>query len=30
MAPEIIKEDEYDSKVDVWSTGVLTYLMLSG
>lgn len=31
MAPEIIKnESSYDSKVDLWSIGVITYIMLSG
>ena len=30
MAPEIMNHDYYDSKVDVWSIGVMTYYMLSG
>ena len=30
MAPEIIKKLPYDSSVDVWAVGVLTYIMLSG
>ena len=30
MAPEIIKKIAYDSKVDIWAIGVLTYIMLSG
>ena len=29
MPPEIIKQEEYDEKVDIWSAGVLTYLILS-
>jgi serine/threonine protein kinase len=29
MAPEIINRSKYDSKVDVWSTGVLVYYLLS-
>jgi serine/threonine protein kinase len=30
MAPEIIKEEPYDEKVDIWSVGVITYILLSG
>ena len=30
MAPEIIKKLEYDSSVDIWALGVLSYIMLSG
>lgn len=30
MAPELCSEDEYDKRVDVWSTGVITYVLLSG
>ena len=30
MAPEIVKKVKYDTKVDIWSLGVLTYIMLSG
>jgi len=29
-SPEIFKNSSYDSKVDVWSAGVLLYLMLYG
>lgn len=29
MAPEIIKRKKYDSTVDIWSTGVLMYEMIS-
>jgi len=29
MAPEVIKNEKYSSKVDVWALGVLTYIMLS-
>ena len=30
MSPEIIGEVDYDGKVDVWSAGVVTYVLLSG
>ena len=30
MAPEIIKKVKYDSKVDIWSFGILAYIILSG
>ena len=30
MAPEIINEEKYDEKVDVYSFGVLVYFILSG
>ena len=30
MAPEIINEQHYDEKVDVYSFGVLVYFILSG
>lgn len=28
MAPEIFKREDYTSKVDVWSLGVITYQLL--
>lgn len=30
MAPEIIANQKYDAKVDIWSLGVVTYILLSG
>lgn len=30
MAPEIIKKIKYDAKVDIWSLGVMAYIILSG
>jgi calcium-dependent protein kinase len=30
MAPEIIKNLPYDTKVDIWSLGVVSYILLSG
>jgi serine/threonine protein kinase len=30
MPPEIIKKEKYDSKVDIWSAGVVAYLLLTG
>ena len=29
MAPEILREESYTSKVDIWSIGVITYMLLS-
>jgi len=30
MPPEIVSKQEYDSKVDIWSAGVVTYVLLTG
>jgi serine/threonine protein kinase len=30
MAPEIIKKLPYDSSVDIWAVGVMTYILLCG
>ena len=30
MAPELLRNEKYDSKVDIWATGVIGYMLLSG
>ncbi|KAI8384069.1 kinase-like domain-containing protein [Blakeslea trispora] len=29
-APEIVNQEQYDERIDVWSAGIVLYLMLSG
>ena len=29
-APEIFLQREYDNKIDVWSAGIIMFIMLSG
>ncbi len=30
IAPEILKKEPYDEKVDIWSSGIIMYILLSG
>jgi len=30
MAPEVIKSKSYGTGIDIWSIGVITYLLISG
>lgn len=30
MPPEIIKREKYDNKVDIWSAGIVAYILVSG
>ena len=30
MAPEILKKEPYDEKIDIWSTGIVLYNMMTG
>jgi calcium-dependent protein kinase len=30
MPPEIVSHKSYDSKVDIWSAGIMTYVLLIG
>ena len=30
MAPELVKKQVYDHKVDIWAVGCITYLLLTG
>lgn len=29
MAPELVKREIYDERVDIWALGVLTYVLMS-
>lgn len=30
MPPEIVKRDKYNTKVDIWSAGVVAFVLLTG
>jgi len=30
MAPEVVGDEEHGTKADIWSAGVVTYILLSG
>lgn len=30
MAPEVVNSEQYDGKCDIWSTGVILYLLFTG
>jgi len=30
MAPEILKREQYNTQADMWSVGVVMYIMLAG
>jgi serine/threonine protein kinase len=30
MAPELVREEEYDERVDVWALGCIAFILLSG
>jgi calcium-dependent protein kinase len=30
MAPEVVKKLKYDTKIDIWSLGIVAYILLSG
>ena len=30
MAPEIIKNEKYNKEVDIWSIGVIAYMLITG
>lgn len=30
MAPEILKKEHYDEKIDIWSAGVILFNMITG
>ena len=30
MAPELVKKEEYNEKVDIWSVGIIACILLTG
>merc|ERR1719159_518071 len=30
LAPEVVKQEEYGREIDIWSVGVITYVLLNG
>ena len=30
MAPELVKQEKYDERVDAWSVGIVAYYLLTG
>ena len=30
MAPELINKEEYNEKIDIWSIGIITSILLTG
>ena len=30
MAPELVRKEPYDNKVDTWAAGIVAYIVLTG